>query len=190
VTPEPIKDWSPTSLKKKLIKIGAKMVCHGRYVAFQMTEVAIPQQMFQESQPPANASMRCSIIMRSQAIDGRSAPKIPARITRLATRLLFWIPEVSVAVRTLRLSCRRTEKTQIFVADRQSSWKSRRRICSRCPLALLWIDHPPGDGEFWLSPRRRVHQKEERIPSSVSLSHNPPRVARRSCGSISLKRAP
>ncbi len=47
-TPEPIKDWSLTSLKEKLIKIGAKVVSHGRYVAFQMAEVAIPQQMFQE----------------------------------------------------------------------------------------------------------------------------------------------
>ena len=46
--PEPIKDWSLTSLKEKLIKIGAKVVSHGRYVAFQMAEVAIPRQMFQE----------------------------------------------------------------------------------------------------------------------------------------------
>jgi hypothetical protein len=29
-TPEPIKDWSLTSLKEKLIKIGAKVVSHGR----------------------------------------------------------------------------------------------------------------------------------------------------------------
>jgi hypothetical protein len=47
-TPEPIKDWSLTSLKDKLIKIGAKVVSHGRYVVFQMAEVAIPRQMFQE----------------------------------------------------------------------------------------------------------------------------------------------
>ena len=47
-TPEPIKDWSLTSLKEKLIKIGAKVVSHGRYVVFQMAEVAIPRQMFQE----------------------------------------------------------------------------------------------------------------------------------------------
>jgi hypothetical protein len=47
-TPELIKDWSLTSLKEKLIKIGAKVVRHGRYVAFQMAEVAIPRQMFQE----------------------------------------------------------------------------------------------------------------------------------------------
>jgi len=29
-------------------KLGAKVVSHGRYVAFQMAEVAIPRQMFQE----------------------------------------------------------------------------------------------------------------------------------------------
>ena len=45
-TPEPIKDWSLTSLKEKLIKIGAKVVGHGRYVAFQMAEVAIPRNLF------------------------------------------------------------------------------------------------------------------------------------------------
>src|ERR1700694_475193 len=47
-TPEPIKDWSLTSLKEKLIKIGAKVVSHGRYVSFQMAEVATPRQIFQE----------------------------------------------------------------------------------------------------------------------------------------------
>ena len=38
--------WSLTSLKQKLIKIGAKVVCHGRYFAFQMAEVAIPRELF------------------------------------------------------------------------------------------------------------------------------------------------
>ena len=31
-----------TGLKEKLIKIGARVVSHSRYVAFQMAEVAIP----------------------------------------------------------------------------------------------------------------------------------------------------
>jgi len=44
----PCEDWSLTSLKEKLIKIGAKVVRHGRYVIFQMAEVAIPREMFQE----------------------------------------------------------------------------------------------------------------------------------------------
>ena len=46
--PEPIKDWSLTSLKERLIKIGAKVVSHGRYVAFQMAEVAVPRMLFEE----------------------------------------------------------------------------------------------------------------------------------------------
>ena len=45
-TPEPISDWSLTSLRKKLIKIGAKIISHGRYVAFQMAEVANPRHLF------------------------------------------------------------------------------------------------------------------------------------------------
>src|SRR3989440_9660041 len=47
-TPEPMSDWSLTTLKEKLIKIGAKVVSHGRYIVFQMAEVAIPRLMFQE----------------------------------------------------------------------------------------------------------------------------------------------
>jgi hypothetical protein len=47
-TPGPIKDWSLTSLREKLIKIGAKLVTHGRYVAFQMAEVAISRKLFAE----------------------------------------------------------------------------------------------------------------------------------------------
>ena len=40
--PRPIKDWSLTSPKEKLIKIGAKVVGHGRYVLFELVEVAVP----------------------------------------------------------------------------------------------------------------------------------------------------
>ena len=45
-TPEPINDWSMTTLREKLIKIGAKVVSHARYVSFQMAEVAIPHNVF------------------------------------------------------------------------------------------------------------------------------------------------
>jgi Transposase DDE domain group 1 len=47
-TPEPIKDWSLSSLKQKLIKIGAKVISDGRSVAIQMAEVAITRQMYHE----------------------------------------------------------------------------------------------------------------------------------------------
>jgi hypothetical protein len=33
-------------IRAKLIKVGAKVVSHGRYVAFQMAEVAISRQLF------------------------------------------------------------------------------------------------------------------------------------------------
>jgi hypothetical protein len=46
--PEAIAHWSLTSLKEKLIKIGAKVVTHARYVIFQMAEVAVPKELFQD----------------------------------------------------------------------------------------------------------------------------------------------
>ena len=39
---------SLTSLREKLIKIGARIVTHGRYVTFQMAEVAVPRGLFAE----------------------------------------------------------------------------------------------------------------------------------------------
>ena len=47
-TLESINDWSLTSLKEKLITIRARVVSHGRYVAFQIAEVAIPRNLFAE----------------------------------------------------------------------------------------------------------------------------------------------
>jgi hypothetical protein len=44
--PKTVEKWSLTSLRDKLIKIGAKIVSHGRYVTFQLAEVAVPRQMF------------------------------------------------------------------------------------------------------------------------------------------------
>jgi Transposase DDE domain group 1 len=46
--PKAAQPWSLTSLREKLIKIGAKVVSHGRYVWFQMAEVSVPRQMFAE----------------------------------------------------------------------------------------------------------------------------------------------
>ena len=44
--PRSVKHWSLTTLREKLIKIGAKVVTHSRYVTFQMAEVAISQRLF------------------------------------------------------------------------------------------------------------------------------------------------
>jgi hypothetical protein len=43
--PKTAEPWSLTSLREKLIKMGAKVVSHGRYVTFQLAEVAVSRQM-------------------------------------------------------------------------------------------------------------------------------------------------
>jgi Transposase DDE domain group 1 len=44
--PKPIRHWSLTTLREKLIKIGAKVTWHSKYVFFQLAEVAVPRQLF------------------------------------------------------------------------------------------------------------------------------------------------
>jgi DDE family transposase len=44
--PKTTEPRSLTSLREKLIKIGAKVVSHGRDVTFQLAEVAVSRQMF------------------------------------------------------------------------------------------------------------------------------------------------
>jgi hypothetical protein len=46
--PKAVERWSLTSLREKLVKIGAKVVSHGRYVTFQLAEVAVPRRLFAE----------------------------------------------------------------------------------------------------------------------------------------------
>ena len=44
--PGAVRHWSSTTLQAKLIKIGAKVVRHARYVTFQMAGVAVPRKLF------------------------------------------------------------------------------------------------------------------------------------------------
>jgi Transposase DDE domain group 1 len=46
--PEEVEQWSLTTLREKLVKIGARIVRHGRYVVFQLAEVAVPRALFAE----------------------------------------------------------------------------------------------------------------------------------------------
>ncbi len=50
--PKEAKHWSLTTLRDKLIKIGAKVVRHGRYVTFQLAEVALPKNFFSGNPKP------------------------------------------------------------------------------------------------------------------------------------------
>jgi hypothetical protein len=44
--PEEVEHWSLTTLREKLVKIGARIVRHGRYAVFQLAEVAVPRALF------------------------------------------------------------------------------------------------------------------------------------------------
>jgi hypothetical protein len=45
-TPELIERWSLTSLRKRLLKTGARLVRHGRYAILQMAAAALPREVY------------------------------------------------------------------------------------------------------------------------------------------------
>jgi hypothetical protein len=65
VTPQAAEPWSLTSLREKLIKIGAKVVRHGRYVLFQMAEVAVSRLIFKVIR---RRSARCPPLLRPELV--------------------------------------------------------------------------------------------------------------------------
>ncbi len=44
--PKPVQHWSLTTLREKLVKIGAKVTRHANYVTFQLAEVAVTRGLF------------------------------------------------------------------------------------------------------------------------------------------------
>ena len=44
--PRPVRTWTLTTLREKLIKIGAKVVRHAKAVTLQLAEVAVPRALF------------------------------------------------------------------------------------------------------------------------------------------------
>ncbi len=46
--PQEVEHWFLTTLRETLAKIGAKVVRQGRYITFQLAEVAIPRRLFAE----------------------------------------------------------------------------------------------------------------------------------------------
>ena len=72
--PRAVKHWSLTTLREKLVKIGAKVVTHARYVIFQMAEVAIPRKLFAailERIQPAPVRRSCGAFRMSPPIAQR-----------------------------------------------------------------------------------------------------------------------
>jgi hypothetical protein len=48
VLPQAVRHWTLTTLREKLIKIGAEVVRHSRKIVFQMAEVAVPRELFRD----------------------------------------------------------------------------------------------------------------------------------------------
>ena len=46
VLPKSVRHWSLTTLREKLVKIGAEVVTHAKSVVFQLAEVAVPRTLF------------------------------------------------------------------------------------------------------------------------------------------------
>src|ERR671938_343321 len=44
--PDDVERWSLTTLREKVVKIGAKVIAHARSTVFQMAEVAVPRALF------------------------------------------------------------------------------------------------------------------------------------------------
>lgn len=44
--PRKIEHWSLTTLREKVVKIGAKVVKHSKYITFQLAEVALSKKLF------------------------------------------------------------------------------------------------------------------------------------------------
>ena len=65
VLPRPMKTWTMTTLREKLIKIGAKVVRHAKYVTFQMAEVAVSCRLYRAI---------LERIRRLAALSSRAAP--------------------------------------------------------------------------------------------------------------------
>ena len=70
-SPEAVEHGSPRTLREKLIKIGAKVVRHGRYITFQLAEFALPAIRSPTPRAASTGSDR-GLLPRPQ-------PKAPAR---------------------------------------------------------------------------------------------------------------
>ena len=44
--PPAVRHWTLTTLREKLIKIGAKVVRHSGKIVFQMAEMVVPRELF------------------------------------------------------------------------------------------------------------------------------------------------
>ena len=69
--PDEIEHWSLTTLQEKLVKIGAKVASHGRYVTFQLAKVAVPRKLFRKTLSLIDDLQRRPVPAQAEEIDGQ-----------------------------------------------------------------------------------------------------------------------
>ena len=104
--PDAVEQWSLTSLREKLIKIGAKIVRHGRYVTFQMAEVVIPRDLCRRHPAPhrpaqtaASPGMSDGTPFLRVAADRIGAPGSPAKMPFRATNAAKWSSIIRISAK-------------------------------------------------------------------------------------------
>jgi hypothetical protein len=87
----PCRHWSLTTLREKLVKIGARIMRHGRYVVFQLAEVAVPRVLFAEILRRVDRlrprPRRSRHEHGAQRINGNTAGEVRPRSSKNRTRL-------------------------------------------------------------------------------------------------------
>jgi Transposase DDE domain group 1 len=132
--PAAVEPWSLTSLQEKLIKIAAKVVSHGRYVMFQMAEVAVPRQMLHDilrliarlQAPPApstrGAEIECDRRRRQRCGLMKAKQRVPAP---QGEQPIVADAAPPVAGEALLLCCHRRRKTRQLCSPAPQSGECR-----------------------------------------------------------------
>jgi hypothetical protein len=78
--PKTVQPSSLTSLHEKLIKIGAKVTSHGRWVTFQLAEVAVSRQMFADILMPIARLRAATRASMTEAVVNIRQPTVQLRL--------------------------------------------------------------------------------------------------------------
>ena len=141
--PKAAKLWSLTSLREKLVKIGAKVVSHGRYVAFQMAEVRCRGRCSPIADRPATGTARAGMSgARSSApgSQGRGMPWCKQIGRASALRCFSWRPQSPFARGESDLPLQQPVRSAMLIAKPPVSGEYRLKAQIRNPSSILSPD--------------------------------------------------
>ncbi|MHC4825171.1 MAG: transposase, partial [Planctomycetota bacterium] len=150
--PAGVRHWTLTTLRDRLIQVGAKVVRHARYVTFQLAEVAVPRRLYRARMqriqrfaetPIRGAPARASVRDRIRTLDTGAGLSIGADLDPhgLTAPLAPETTQEGACPATFRLICalRRSDH-----AGGASHWLRKCRATERggghkgrCPLKCL-----------------------------------------------------